>query len=91
MGLTFKENCPDLRNTRVIDIIEELKEYNVELDIHDPWVDSSAAQEKYGINMVRSPQKGTYDGIIIAVAHNQFTEMSAEYIRSLGKEQHVLY
>lgn len=91
MGLTFKENCPDLRNTRVIDIVNELKEYNVELDVHDPWVDSNAAQKKYKLNMVDTPPKRTYDGIIIAVAHNQFTKMSAEDIRSLGKKQHVLY
>jgi UDP-N-acetyl-D-galactosamine dehydrogenase len=91
MGLTFKENCPDLRNTRVMDIVEELKEYNVDLDVHDPWVNARSAEDKYGINMVKTPQQGCYDGILLAVAHNQFTKMSPEEIRRLGKPKHVLY
>lgn len=91
LGLTFKENCPDLRNTRVIDIVRELKEYNVAVDVYDPWVDAAEAQHEYGIEPIKSPMAGTYDSIIVAVAHQQFREMGAEKIRMLGKSAHVLY
>jgi len=91
MGLTFKENCPDLRNTRVVDIIEELKDYNLALDVYDPWVDAGAAQAEYAINMVSEPQTAAYDGIVIAVSHRQFAEMGTEKMRGLGKDNHVLY
>ncbi|MCI1227697.1 MAG: Vi polysaccharide biosynthesis UDP-N-acetylglucosamine C-6 dehydrogenase TviB [Kerstersia gyiorum] len=91
MGLTFKENCPDLRNTRVVDIVKELKDYNVEVDVYDPWVDPAEAQHEYGITPVAQPAAGEYDGIILAVAHRQFVEMGAAAIRKLGKPEHVLY
>ena len=91
MGLTFKENCPDLRNTRVVDIIEELKEYNVKTDVFDPWADPSQANHEYGIRLVNFPDAGTYDAILIAVAHHQFIEMGEKAIRALGKSEHVLY
>lgn len=91
MGLTFKENCPDLRNTRVVDIVEELKEYSVAVDVYDPWVDVAEAQEEYGITPVKEPQQECYDGIILAVAHRQFADMGAQSIRALGKPEHVLY
>lgn len=91
MGLTFKENCPDLRNTRVIDIVRELAEYNVSVDVHDPWVDSAAAEDEYGISTIATPQPGVYDGIILAVAHEQFKTMGIERLRALGKPCHVLY
>ncbi|CAM3957241.1 UDP-N-acetyl-D-galactosamine dehydrogenase [Kerstersia gyiorum] len=91
MGLTFKENCPDLRNTRVVDIVKELKEYNVEVDVYDPWVDPAEAQHEYGITPVAQPEAGQYDGIILAVSHHQFVEMGVEAIRKLGKPDHVLY
>ncbi len=91
MGLAFKENCPDLRNTRVVDIINELREYNVDVDVHDPWVDAAEAQLEYGITPVREPRQGQYDAIVLAVAHRQFAEMGASAIRALGKSQHVLY
>lgn len=91
MGLTFKENCPDLRNTRVIDIIRELAEYNVSVDVYDPWVESAAAEHEYGVSTIETPQNGVYDGIILAVAHDQFKAMGVEHLRSLGKPSHVLY
>lgn len=91
MGLTFKENCPDLRNTRVVDIVQELKEFNVDVDVYDPWVSKEEAQHEYGLTPVDHPQTSAYDGIIIAVAHHQFREMGAEAIRALGKADHVLY
>ncbi|MBB5215249.1 Vi polysaccharide biosynthesis UDP-N-acetylglucosamine C-6 dehydrogenase TviB [Parapusillimonas granuli] len=91
MGLTFKENCPDLRNTRVVDIVRELGEYNIEVDVHDPWVDPEEAVREYGITPVANPAQGAYDGIIIAVAHHQFAAMGVGAIRALGKPEHVLY
>ena len=91
MGLTFKENCPDLRNTRVVDIIEELKDYNVQTDVFDPWADPSQAQEEYGFSTVQNPEFGAYDAIVLAVAHHQFKTMGAKAIRAFGKPQHVLY
>jgi UDP-N-acetyl-D-galactosamine dehydrogenase len=91
MGLTFKENCPDLRNTRVVDIIEELKEYKVQTDVFDPWADSSQAQEEYGLTIVQNPAPDSYDAIILAVAHYQFKNMGVQAIRALGKAEHVLY
>jgi UDP-N-acetyl-D-galactosamine dehydrogenase len=91
MGLAFKENCPDLRNTRVVDIVHELKEYNIEVDVYDPWVDAEAAMHEYGIEPVSEVQEGAYDGVIIAVAHEQFVDMGADAIRALGKPEHVLY
>jgi len=91
MGLAFKENCPDLRNTRVVDIVAELNEYNCKVDVYDPWVSPEEAIHEYGITPIGQPQAGTYDGIILAVAHNQFRAMGAEGIRALGKPVHVLY
>jgi UDP-N-acetyl-D-galactosamine dehydrogenase len=91
MGLAFKENCPDLRNTRVVDIVRELADYNVAADIFDPWVSAEEARHEYGLSPVSKPQPGSYDAIILAVAHDQFRAMGARRIRALGKEQHVLY
>lgn len=91
MGLAFKENCPDLRNTRVVDIITELRDYNCQVDAFDPWVSSEDAREEYGINLTQSPVAGTYDAIVLAVAHQQFKEMGSKAIRGLGKPKHVLY
>ncbi len=91
MGLTFKENCPDLRNTRVVDIVDELKEYGVNVDVYDPWVNKSEAQHEYEITPIEQPQQNTYDGIIIAVAHQQFVEMGAQTLHTLGKSEHILY
>jgi UDP-N-acetyl-D-galactosamine dehydrogenase len=91
MGLTFKENCPDLRNTRVVDIVRELGEYNVQVDVYDPWVDADEAEHEYGIRPITAPAAGTYDGIVVAVAHHQFAAMGAQAIHALGKPEHVLY
>jgi UDP-N-acetyl-D-glucosamine/UDP-N-acetyl-D-galactosamine dehydrogenase len=91
MGLAFKENCPDLRNTRVVDIVKELAEYDVQADVYDPWVSAEEAQHEYGITPVRQPEPAAYDAIIIAVAHEQFKAMGAPALRALGKPQHVLY
>ncbi len=91
MGLTFKENCPDLRNTRVTDIIDELKSYGCSVDVYDPWVSPDHAEEEYGITMVAEPQAASYDGIVVAVGHEQFRTMGSKAIRRLGKDEHVLY
>ena len=91
MGLTFKENCPDLRNTRVVDIVAELKDYNCHVDVFDPWVSVEEAQAEYDIKPVSQPEQGGYDSIIVAVAHHQFLEMGVEESRKLGKPGHVLY
>lgn len=91
MGLTFKENCPDLRNTRVVDIVSELAEYNIAVDIYDPWVSIEEAQHEYGITPVAEPAIAAYDGIVLAVAHNEFRALGAENIRKHGKAEHVLY
>lgn len=91
LGLSFKENCPDIRNTRITDIVDELKEYHIDADIYDPWVDSEEAQHEYGINPISTLENGKYDAVILAVAHQQFKEMGADAIRALGKAEHVLY
>lgn len=91
MGLTFKENCPDLRNTRIVDIVRELAEYNIAVDVFDPWVSSSEAQHEYGITPVSEPAINAYDGIVLAVAHDQFRSMGAAHIRQYGKPEHILY
>jgi UDP-N-acetyl-D-galactosamine dehydrogenase len=91
MGLAFKENCPDLRNTRVVDIVKELADYHVQTDVFDPWANTEEAQHEYNITPVDQPEPGTYDAIIIAVAHHQFKTMGAPAIRALGKPDHVLY
>lgn len=91
LGLTFKENCPDLRNTKVIDIIRELQEYNIQVDVTDPWIDGAEAKKEYGIMPIEQPQSGYYDAIIIAVAHQQFKQLGASNIRAYGKKEHILY
>ncbi|WP_278444593.1 Vi polysaccharide biosynthesis UDP-N-acetylglucosamine C-6 dehydrogenase TviB [Stutzerimonas kunmingensis] len=91
MGLTFKENCPDLRNSRVVDIVAGLKEYGAEPIVYDPWVVAAEAQQEYDIMPVSEPQAGCYDAIILAVSHEQFRQMGTTAIRALGKDKHVLY
>ncbi|PKG35551.1 Vi polysaccharide biosynthesis UDP-N-acetylglucosamine C-6 dehydrogenase TviB [Psychrobacter sp. Sarcosine-3u-12] len=91
LGLSFKENCPDVRNTKVIDIVHELQEYNIEVDVYDPWIDANEAQREYDITPISQPSSHQYDGIILAVAHQQFVEMGIEKIRAFGKDKHVLY
>ena len=91
MGLTFKENCPDIRNSRVIDIINEFENYGSQFDVYDPWVDPHQTFNEYNITPIVNPLAKHYDAIIMAVKHEQFIQMGAEAIRALGKEQHVLY
>ncbi|CAD0186736.1 UDP-glucose 6-dehydrogenase [Ruegeria sp. THAF57] len=91
MGLTFKENCPDLRNTRVVDIIHELQDYGVTVDVYDPHADPAAAQAEYGISLIKQPETGGYDGIVLAVAHREFLTLDPAKIRALGKDQCVLF
>jgi UDP-N-acetyl-D-galactosamine dehydrogenase len=91
MGLTFKENCPDLRNTRVIDIVSELRDYHCLVDVFDPWVSATEAEREYGITPIEQPDAVAYDGIILSVAHYQFKEMGVETIRGFGRSSHVLY
>ena len=91
MGLTFKENCPDLRNTRVVELIEDFQSLNCNVDVYDPWVDKKEAQDKYNLLPVTEPKEGKYDAIVLVVAHNEFKEMGVEKIRRLGRENHILY
>ena len=91
MGLTFKENCPDFRNTRVVDIISELKQFNISVDVYDPWVSVSETERELGITPIFQPKAGYYDAIIIAVAHSEFKELGAIQIRGYGKTNSVLY
>lgn len=91
LGLTFKENCPDLRNSKVVDILQELREYNVHADVFDPWINVSDAQHEYDITPISEPELNSYDGIIIAVAHDQFVQLGEKGIRAFGKSNHVLY
>jgi len=91
MGLSFKENCPDLRNTRVVDVIAELMEYGIDVDVHDPWVDAGEAREKHGLTLIENPETYRYDGIILAVAHQEFVDMGAAGMRQFGRAGHVLY
>ena len=91
LGLAFKENCPDLRNTRVVDIIEELRRFNADVDVHDPWVDAEEAEREYGLEPIGSPVEHGYDAIVLAVAHEQFRVLGAEGIRAFGKPGSVLF
>ena len=91
LGLTFKENCPDVRNTKVIDLVAELSSYGGAVDVHDPWVDAAEAKAEYGIDLVAAPEKGAYDVVIVAVGHDQFKALGADGIRAFGKDNSVLY
>jgi UDP-N-acetyl-D-galactosamine dehydrogenase len=91
MGLTFKENCPDLRNTRVVDIVAELEDYGSNVDVYDPWVDVRESEQEYGITPIQTLQKNHYDAVIIAVSHQEFLEMGVEKIRSFCKPEGIIY
>lgn len=91
LGLTFKENCPDVRNTKVVDIVHALESYGMQVDTHDPWADPHAAQEEYGIALTASPPKAHYDAIVLAVAHRQFVALGAAGVRAWGKPGGVLF
>jgi len=91
LGFTFKENCPDVRNTRVVDIVREFESYGANVDVYDPWIDPAEAQAEYGITPIEALEQGSYDAIVLAVPHDEFKAMSAARIHALGKPQHVLY
>jgi UDP-N-acetyl-D-galactosamine dehydrogenase len=91
LGLAFKENCPDLRNTRVVDIVHALRSYNAEVDVHDPWVNVAEAEHEYALTPVAQPAAGSYDAIIVAVGHRQFVALGAEGVRAFGKPASVIY
>jgi UDP-N-acetyl-D-galactosamine dehydrogenase len=91
MGLTFKENCSDIRNTRVVDLVEGFKAFNLNVDVYDPWANKEEAINEYDIKLTDQPVKGKYDAIILAVAHNEFKKLSSEQIRNFGKENNVIY
>jgi len=91
MGLTFKENCPDLRNTRVVDLVNELSRFNCKVDVYDPWIDKQEAEKEHGIKPIAEPKEGQYDAIVLAVSHDAFKAMTADKIRKLGKKLHILY
>lgn len=89
LGLAFKENCPDLRNTRVVDVISELREFGVKVDVHDPWADAAEAQHEYGLKLVENPERGAYDGVVLAVAHDVLRAAGAVELRRYGRDGHV--
>ena len=91
LGLSFKEDCPDIRNTKVVDIIDELKEFNCKVSVYDPWVDKNEAKKEYGIRLIDTIKPGKYDAIIIAVGHSQFKKIGIKKIRSYAKPKHVIY
>jgi UDP-N-acetyl-D-glucosamine/UDP-N-acetyl-D-galactosamine dehydrogenase len=91
MGLTFKENCPDIRNTKIVDIVEELNEYNINVDVVELWCSSKEVQAEYGFLLCKDRKVNYYDAIILAVGHTEFSKMGAKEIRALGKNNHVLY
>ena len=91
MGLTFKENCPDVRNTKVVDILSELAEFDINVDVYDPWVNPEEAKHEYNVDLISAPKSAHYDAVIFAVAHNEFKALSANEIKALMKEEHVIY
>jgi UDP-N-acetyl-D-galactosamine dehydrogenase len=91
MGLTFKENCPDIRNTKVIDIVDELKAYEIDVDIVDPWCDPVEAANEYGLVVSKAAEEGVYDAVLVAVAHDEFKEMGVKAIRAFGRPKNILY
>ena len=91
LGLAFKEDCPDIRNTKVIDVVDALREYHVEVDVYDPWVDPHEACEEYGLEPISAPSEGAYDAVVLAVAHRQFIELGEHGIRAFLKPEHVLF
>jgi UDP-N-acetyl-D-galactosamine dehydrogenase len=91
LGLTFKENCPDLRNTRVIDVVKELRDYGVQVDVHDPWADAADAKHEYGLDLVEEPATQHYDGVVLAVAHQLFRDAGSDALRAYGNVEQVFY
>ena len=91
MGLTFKENCPDVRNTKIVDVVKELEKYGAKVDVMDPWADPDEAMHEYGLRPVKRPKPGSYDAVVMGVAHDEFRQMGIEKVRAFGRKHHVLY
>jgi len=91
MGLTFKENCPDIRNTRVVDVVREFEGFHAHVDVWDPWADAQEVKDEYGLNLIQAPNKGDYDAIILTVAHDEFLSEGTDKLRALGKSNHILF
>jgi UDP-N-acetyl-D-galactosamine dehydrogenase len=91
LGLTFKENCPDVRNTKVADVVRELQEYGCSIDVCDPWAEPDDAMREYGISLTTEPQPGVYDAIVIAVAHREFVALGASGIRAFGRPNLAIF
>jgi UDP-N-acetyl-D-glucosamine/UDP-N-acetyl-D-galactosamine dehydrogenase len=91
LGLTFKEDCPDLRNTRVVDMVDELRDYGAIVDIHDPLPDADEARREYGLELIAAPEIGAYDGVVLAVAHKEFLKAGHAAIRAFGAEQSIFF
>jgi UDP-N-acetyl-D-galactosamine dehydrogenase len=91
LGLTFKENCPDVRNTKVADVVRELKSFGCKVDVHDPWASSAEAEHEYGISLIEKPEAGRYDAIVVAVAHKEYVELGVDGIRRFGSPNTVIF
>jgi UDP-N-acetyl-D-galactosamine dehydrogenase len=91
LGFTFKGDCPDVRNTKIIDIVNELKDFNMSVDVYDEWADAAEVKHEYGIELISELEEGKYDGVVLAVDHSGLKEMGEKKLRLLGKENHVLY
>jgi len=91
LGLTFKENCPDVRNTKIVDVVRELEQFGAKVDVYDPWADSDEAEHEYGLRPVKKLKTGTYDAVVMGVAHDEFRKMGLARIRELARKNHVLY
>jgi UDP-N-acetyl-D-glucosamine/UDP-N-acetyl-D-galactosamine dehydrogenase len=91
MGLAFKENCPDLRNSKIVDVVRELKKYGAKIDVYDPWVDAAEAEHEYNIRPIKKPAAGRYDAVVLGVAHKEFKDLGINEIRGYAKRPHVLY
>ena len=91
LGLTFKENCPDVRNTKVVDLVGELRNYHCRVDVFDPWVNKDEAEEEYAIRPIDEPEAGVYDAAVLAVAHDDFAQLGIAGVRALCRPEHVVY
>ena len=91
LGLTFKENCPDVRNTKVADVVRELQSFGCKVDVHDPWANAAEAEHEYGISLIAAPKARSYDAIVVAVAHKEFVELGVNGIRNFGNPNTVIF
>jgi UDP-N-acetyl-D-galactosamine dehydrogenase len=91
MGLTFKENCPDVRNSKIVDVVRELEKYGAKVDVYDPWADTAEALHEYRLRPIRRLRPGSYDAVVMGVAHDEFRRMGIARVRELGRKDHVLY